>query len=76
MLGCALERAEPPGTVIHVILESYATHKHPKVGLAGPPPSLDVPFHAVLQFVADVVETVFSAPRRAQRGVFPSIVDL
>jgi hypothetical protein len=27
----ALERAVPAGRVIHVILDNYATHKHPKV---------------------------------------------
>jgi hypothetical protein len=27
----AVERAVPPGKVIHAILDNYATHKHPKV---------------------------------------------
>ena len=27
----AIERAVPPGKVIHVILDNYGSHKHPKV---------------------------------------------
>jgi len=30
-MGCTLERAVLPGSAIHVILDSYATHEHPKV---------------------------------------------
>ena len=32
----AIERAVPAGKVIHVILDNYGSHKHPKV-LAGSP---------------------------------------
>jgi hypothetical protein len=37
----AIERTVPAGKVVHVILDNYATHKHPKIlawlGLARPP---------------------------------------
>ena len=32
----AIERDVPKGKAIHVILDNYAVHKHPKVGLGSP----------------------------------------
>jgi transposase len=75
----AIERAVPAGKVIHVILDNYATHKHPKVlrWLARHPRFV---FHFTPTSCSwlNAVETVFSAlrRRRLKRGVFRSIVDL
>ena len=50
----AVERAVPAGKVIHAILDNYAAHKHPKViAWLAPPPTLDLPLHADLGFVAE-----------------------
>jgi transposase len=75
----AIETEVPVGKIVHVILDNYATHKHPKV-------------HAWLQrhprFVfhytptsaswLNAVEGFFAklTKRRLKRGVFRSIVDL
>jgi hypothetical protein len=47
----AIERAVPAGKLIHVILDNYATHKHPKV--LRPPSGLRVPLHPDLLLLAE-----------------------
>jgi transposase len=75
----AIERTVPAGKVIHVILDNYATHKHPKVmrWLARHPRFV---FHFTPTSCSwlNAVETVFSrlTRRRLKRGVFRSLVDL
>lgn len=41
----AVEREIASDKAIHVILDNYARHKHPKVVLARPPSAMDVPLH-------------------------------
>ena len=49
-----IERAVPAGKVIHVILDNYATHKHPKVrAWLARHPRLDLPLHADLVLLAE-----------------------
>ena len=75
----AIERAVPAGKVIHVILDNYGSHKHPKVlrWLARHPRWI---FHFTPTSGSwlNAVETFFSAltRRRLKRGSFHSIVDL
>jgi Homeodomain-like domain len=72
-------RAVPAGQVIHVILDDYAAHKHPKVlGLARPAPALDLALHADLRLLAQRGrDLLFSAhPPAAQARHFRSIVEL
>jgi transposase len=75
----AIERAVPAGKLIHVILDTYATHKHPKVlrWLSRHPRWV---FHFTPTSCSwlNAVETFFSrlTRRRLKRGVFHSIVDL
>ena len=74
-----IERQVPAGKVIHVILDNYAAHKHPKVmaWLARHPRWV---FHFTPTSASwlNAVEGFFSAltRRRLKRGVFHSIVDL
>jgi transposase len=74
-----VEAAVPAGKVIHVILDNYATHKHPKVRtwLARHPRWT---FHFVPTSCSwlNAVEGFFAklTRRRLKRGVFHSIVDL
>jgi len=75
----AVERAVPPGRVIHAILDNYATHKHPKVltWLARHPRWV---FHFTPTSASwlNAVEGFFSTltRRRLQRGVFKSVANL
>lgn len=75
----AVERAVPPGNVIHAILDNYATHKHPKVQrwLANHPRWV---FHFTPTSASwlNAVESFFSAitRRRIQRGAFRSVAEL
>ena len=75
----AVERAVPPGKIIHAIVDNYATHKHPKVQawLARHPRWV---FHFTPKSGSwiNAVEGFFSAltRRRLKRGVFHSIVEL
>ena len=75
----AIERTVPAGKVVHVILDNYATHKHPKVlaWLARHPRFV---FHFTPTSCSwlNAVETFFAklTRRRLKRGVFRSIVDL
>jgi transposase len=75
----AIEKAIPAGKVIHVVLDNYATHKHPKVRewlLRHPrfvfhfTPTSASWLNAVEGFFAKLTK------RRLKRGVFCSIVDL
>ena len=74
-----IEAAVPAGKVIHVILDNYGSHKHPKVlrWLARHPRFI---FHFTPTSGSwlNAVETFFSAltRRRLKRGSFHSIVDL
>ena len=74
----AIERAVPPGKVIHVILDNYGSQSTPRCcgGWRGIP--ADFPFHPDLGLLANAVETFFSAltRRRLKRGSFHSVVDL
>ena len=67
----AIERAVPAGKVLHVILDNYAAHKHPKV-LAW------LARHPRWIFHFTPTSGFFSAltRRRLKRGVFPSVVAL
>ena len=74
-----LERDVPAGKIVHVVLDNYASHKHPKVRtwLARHPRWV---FHYTPTSGSwlNAVETFFSAitRRRLRRGVFCSLVDL
>ncbi len=75
----AIERAVPAGKVIHVILDNYATHKHPKVlRWLGRHPRFVFHFTPTSCSWLNAVETFFSrlTRRRLKRGVFRSIVEL
>jgi transposase len=75
----AIERAVPAGKLIHVILDNYATHKHPKVlRWLGRHPRFVFHFTPTSCSWLNAVETFFSrlTRRRLKRGVFHSIVDL
>ena len=65
----------PAGKLIHVILDNYATHKHPQgPRLAATPPALHLPLHADLRSWLNAVEGFFAklTKRRLKRGVFRS----
>jgi len=74
-----IEAEIPAGKIIHVVLDNYATHKHPKVRtwLARHPRFV---FHFTPKSCSwlNAVETLFSrlTRRRLKRGVFRSIVEL
>ncbi|MGH8623247.1 MAG: IS630 family transposase [Burkholderiales bacterium] len=75
----AIERALPAGKVIHVILDNYATHKHPKVmRWLGRHPRVVFHFTPTSCSWLNAVETFFSrlTRRRLKRGSFRSLVDL
>jgi transposase len=75
----AVERAVPPGKVVHAILDNYATHKHPKVRawLADHPRWV---FHFTPTSASwlNAVEGFFSilSRRRLERGVFRAVSQL
>ena len=75
----AIEREVPVGKMVHVILDNYAAHKHPKVRawLARHPRFV---FHFVPTSCSwlNAVEGYFArlSRRRLKRGVFRSVVDL
>jgi transposase len=75
----AVERKVKVGKIIHVILDNYGTHKHPKVDqwLANHPRWV---FHFTPTSASwlNAVEGFFSAitRRRIRRGVFTSVADL
>ena len=75
----AIEAEVPAGKMVHVILDNYAAHKHPKVRAW-----LDRPERFVFHFTPtscswlNAVEGFFArlSRRRLKRGVFRSVVDL
>ncbi len=75
----AVEREVPTDTAVHVILDNYATHKHPKVTAW-----LQRHQHFTFHFTptscswANAVEGLFAklTRQRLKRGVFTSIVEL
>ena len=75
----AVEREVPAGKVIHVILDNYGSHKHPKVrAWLARHPRWTFHFTPTSGSWLNAVETFFSTltRRRLKRGVFRSIVDL
>jgi len=74
-----VEREVPAGKVIHVILDNYATHKHPKVlAWLARHPRWTFHFTPTSSSWLNAVENFFSTMtrQRLQRGVFHSIVAL
>src|SRR5215210_5914638 len=75
----AIEAAVPAGRIVHVILDNYATHKHPMVlAWLSRHPRFVFHFTPTACSWLNAVETFFAAltKRRLRRGVFRSIVDL
>ena len=75
----AIERAIPPGKIIHAIADNYATHKHPKVrAWLARHPRWVLHFTPTSASWLNAVENFFSvlSKRRLKRGVFTSIADL
>lgn len=75
----AVEREVPGEKDIHVILDNYATHKHPKVcAWLARHPRWTFHFTPTSCSWLNAVETFFSrlTRRRLKRGVFHSVVDL
>ncbi len=75
----AVERAVPAGKVVHVILDNYATHKHPKVrAWLERHPRFVFHFTPTSCSWLNAVETFFAklTRRRLKRGVFRSVADL
>jgi transposase len=74
-----IEAAVPAGSLVHVILDDYAAHKHPRVrAWLTHQPRWTFHFTPTSCSWANAVE-IFSASlsgRRLQRGVFRSHVDL
>lgn len=75
----AIERNVPPRKAVHVILDNYAAHKHPKV-IAWLRRHPRVTFHFTPTSASwlNAVEGFFAAltKRRLKRGVFTGIADL
>ena len=75
----AIEAKVPAGKVVHVILDNYATHKHPKVmAWLTRHPRFVFHFTPTSCSWLNAVESFFAklTKRRLKRGVFHSIVDL
>jgi transposase len=75
----AIEAEVPAGKIVHVILDSYATHKHPKVrAWLARHPRFVFHFTPTSCSCLNAVETFFAklTKRRLKRGVFCSVVDL
>ena len=75
----AIEADVPLGKVVHVILDNYAAHKHPKVmRWLGRHPRFIFHFTPTSCSWINAVESFFAilSKRRLKRGVFRSIVDL
>jgi transposase len=74
-----VERDVPAGKLIHVVLDNYATHKHPKVmAWLDRHPRWAFHFTPTSASWLNAVEGFFAklTNRRLKRGVFASIVDL
>jgi len=75
----AVERAVPPGKLIHAIADNYATHKHPKVrAWLERHPRWIFHFTPTSASWINAVEGFFSTltRQRLRRGVFQSVADL
>jgi transposase len=75
----AVEREVPAGKLIHVILDNYATHKHPKVrAWLDRHPRFTFHFTPTSASWLNAVEGLFAklTKRRLKHGVFASLVDL
>jgi transposase len=75
----AVEREVPAGKLIHVVLDNYGSHKHPKVrAWLARHPRWTFHFTPTSGSWLNAVETFFSTltRRRLRRGVFRSILDL
>jgi transposase len=75
----AVEAEVPAGKLVHVILDNYATHKHPKViAWLGRHPRFVFHFTPTSCSWLNAVESFFATltRRRLKRGVFRSVVDL
>jgi transposase len=75
----AVEAEVPAGKVIHVILDNYATHKHPRVrAWLARHPRWTFHFTPTSASWLNAVEGFFAklTRRRLKRGVFRSVVDL
>ena len=75
----AIQRAVPPGKLVHAIADNYATHKHPKVrAWLERHPRWVFHFTPTSASWINAVESFFSAltRRRLRRGVFRSVADL
>lgn len=74
-----IEADVPAGKIIHVILDNYAAHKHPKVrAWLARNPRFGFHFTPTSTSWLNAVEGYFAklTTRRLKRGVFRSIVDL
>jgi transposase len=74
-----IERAVPAGKIVHVVLDNYATHKHPKVlAWLGRHPRFVFHFVPTSCSWLNAVEGFFAklSKRRLKRGVFRSVADL
>ena len=74
-----IEAEVPVGKIVHVILDNYATHKHPKVrAWLQRHPRFVFHYTPTSASWLNAVEGFFAklAKRRLKRGVFRSIVDL
>jgi transposase len=75
----AVERQVPVNKAVHVVLDNYATHKHPKVrGWLARHPRVTFHFTPTSCSWANAVEGWFAklTRQRLKRGVFTSIVEL
>jgi len=75
----AVEASVPAGKIVHVILDNYAAHKHPRVwAWLSRHPRWVFHFTPTSASWINAVETFFSAltRRRLKRGDFRSVVDL
>jgi transposase len=75
----AVKAAVPVGKVVHVILDNYATHKHPKVrAWLGKHPRWVFHFTPTSASWLNAVEGFFAklTTKRLRRGSFRGIVDL
>ena len=74
-----LERDIPAGKLVHVVLDNYGSHKHPKVrAWLSRHPRWTFHFTPASASWLDAVEGFFArlSNRRLRRGVFHSLVDL
>ena len=74
-----INRETPAGRAVHLIVDNYATHKHPKVrAWLARHPRFHFHFTPTSASWLNAVEGFFATltKRRLQRGVFKGIVDL